>query len=103
MQQHYGLTDVEYKKLLDNGITIADLYNNVKVFDKLSTGEPIGKINLYYYIDDKGDFNAPPVKLKHKQIARALFESLDISASEKMQILQYIEDAKDNFEDGESE
>jgi len=101
MQQHYCLTDEEYKKLIDNGVTISDLYNNVQLFDKNGSQEPISKIGLYYYIDQKGDFNSPPINLKHKQIARAVFNSLNITATEKLQILEYIEDAINDFKDEE--
>jgi hypothetical protein len=103
MQKHFGLTDEEYKKLTGNGITIADLYNNVQFFDKNGSGEPISKIGLYYYIDQKGNFNSPPINLKHKQIARAVYNSLNLPAGEKLQILEYLDFAENNFVEDEEE
>lgn len=99
MKEHYQLTESKYKKLLANGITDVDLFKSVDLFDPNKTGEKLGKVNLYYYIDNKGDFNSPPTKLKHKQIARAMFNSLEMSAQEQLQILEYIEASENNFED----
>ncbi|MBV1928691.1 MAG: hypothetical protein KUG81_04185 [Gammaproteobacteria bacterium] len=95
MQEHYGITDAEFKGLVKSGVTDGDLYRAVKFFDPNGSGVPLGKVSLLYYIDSKGDFNSPPTKLKHKLIAKALFKSLDLKSSEKMMILEYIEDAND--------
>ncbi len=95
MQEHYGISDVEFKGLAESGVTTGDLYGAIKFFDPNGSEAPLSKVSLLYYIDSKGDFNAPPIKLKHKLIAKALFKSLDLKTAEKLMILEYIEDATD--------
>lgn len=95
MQEHYGLTDEAYKSLVGAGITTADFFHCMKYFDPDGTGEPIAPICLYKYIDRKGDFRAAPVKLKHKLIAKAVFECHFAAFSNKVAVFEYIEDLED--------
>lgn len=95
MREHYGFTDAEYNGLVSDGVTETDLFRCVSLFDPNGSGEALTKVSLLYYIDKKGDFRAPPVRLKHKLIAKAFFKSLDIKTAEKLMIFEYIEDAAD--------
>jgi hypothetical protein len=100
MQTHYGFTDQQIKTLAKSGVGVKELYSVVKLFDPDETGEPISQINLYYYIDTKGNFNDPPAN-SHKKIALEIFNNL--SNREKMNVLKYLEDLDNNFEDEEDE
>lgn len=97
MRQHYGFTDEQFNLLAKLGIEQFDLFDAVKLFDPDNTGESLGVLNLLHYVDKKGDFNAPPTKTKHKLIAKALFNSLDLDAKGKLMILEYIEDRDNEF------
>lgn len=89
MQEHYNFSDAEYDSLLDDGVTIADLFKSVKLFDPYKTMAPIAYVSLFLYVDEKGDFNKPPI-FPHKKIAQALFDKLAIK--EKCELAEYIED-----------
>lgn len=104
IQNHYGFSDEIYSALKKNKITDKILFRLVDYFDPNKTEEPLGIVNLYYYIDKYGDFNAPPKMLKHKIVARAFYESLskDLNAQQKLQIFEYIEDQQDGFPEEEN-
>lgn len=93
MKEHYGLDDAAYQALQKQGVTDLELFRMVKLFDPNETGANLkSKISLFAYIDKKGDWSKPPTKLKHKLVAKAIFDSLEIKAEEKLQILEYLED-----------
>jgi len=94
MFDHYGLTEIQFKKLEKQGVTLGDLFKSVPLFDPAKTGEVLSQINLYHYIDLKGNFNDPPFTA-HKKIAKAMFENL--SNKEKLNVLGYLEAKEDNF------
>jgi hypothetical protein len=100
MKQHYNLSDAEYDKLVEAGITDLDLVKAIPEFDKTKSGSEITKVSLLYYIDAHGDFNVSSTK--NNLIAKAIFHSL--SPSDRMDILNYFMDYEDmDDEDDEDE
>jgi hypothetical protein len=78
----------------------------LKYFDPNNTREQLGKLSLYYFIDSVGGFmtiDDHGLHADEKKVAKALFESLDLSTEEKMAIFQYIEDSENNFEEEEDD
>ena len=88
MKEHYRLNDVNYAKLIKSGVTNLDFLNSITIFDPIKSNLELSLINLYYYVDSVGDFNARP-SCAHKKIAKAMFEQLE--TSEKLNLLEYIE------------
>jgi len=97
MKTHYGFTDEAYKALLKSGVTEKDLYKSIVLFDPEKSGEPMSQVNLFYYVDEKGNFNDPPHNIAHKKIAKALFERLPIK--EKIAVSEYLESWENGFDD----
>ena len=91
MQEHFGINDVEFKRIIDEGVTIADLVRHIYQFDVHQTNCAIGKIQLMHYIDKHGDFTGR--KTKGNKIAFAIFNSL--KPSDKTEIIKYIPDEDD--------
>lgn len=100
MQEHYGFNDKQMKTLLKAGVEEFHLMKCLPLFDPDKTGELISKINLYHYMDQKGDFTIGK-KEPHKAIANVIYDSFE--AKEKMEVLQYLDDMDSNFEDLENE
>jgi len=91
MQQHYGFDDETFASLVSAGITIADLFRAVGMFDPVNCGSEISRVCLYHYIDKMGDFNKPPKLTKHKLIAKAVFKTHFKTPKEQLAVLEYIE------------
>jgi len=88
MQEHFNFTDEEFKKLQDEKVTILQLFEFATDFDISGEKIKVGFMNLFYYIDEKGDFFKKP-DFPKKLICRAIFEKLE--TNQKMAILEYIE------------
>lgn len=83
MNKELGITQESYACLLDK-IGIEPIYN-------FCTKYMPGQIGLYHYIDARGRFM--PNKYKQDIIAEAIFNGLEVS--EKMNVLQYLEEKED--------
>lgn len=94
IKDHYDFSDSEYNALLSDGVSIENLFKAMKFFDTLGTKKPITYVNLFYYVDLKGDFNKKP-PFPHRKIALALFEKLSIQ--QKLSVAEYIEDSENDF------
>lgn len=92
MKEHYGMSDVSYNNLKKGGVTEKQFFDAIKLFDPNRSMAKISYISIFYYIDQKGDFNKPPF-FPHKKIAKAVYECL--SPSEKMNVLKYLDDIND--------
>lgn len=100
VKDHYKLDSKQYDKLMDNGVTVVQMFKAMPLFDPYKTGTEVGLVSLLYYVDAKGDFNSPP-KFPHKKIAKAVFEMLPIK--DKILVAEYIEDSENNFEGEDDE
>lgn len=89
MQEHFNFTDEEFKSLTNDGITIKHLYDFAIKYDPSGKQVPVGFINLFYYVDDKGDFHSKP-DFPTKKICRAIFQKLTLQ--QKLEISEYISD-----------
>jgi hypothetical protein len=87
MQEHFNFTDDEFKNLLDKKVTIQHFFELAKDFDFSGTQIEFGFINLFYYVDEKGNFFEKP-DFPKKLICRAVFEKLE--QNQKMQLIEYI-------------
>lgn len=88
MKKHYGFDEAEYKILLQNGITIENLFDYKELFSvsKFTEFIPITGICLYYFIDRT--INNPfSSKDPPSIIFLALFDKLDFIS--KMEIREY--------------
>lgn len=86
---HYHLTDEVYHRLLlIKGIKPIDFLTYIKLFDPELTYKPLSKVSLMYYVDHIGNFDEPPIT-PDKQIARAVFDSLD--TRDKFEVISYIQ------------
>lgn len=89
MRKHYGFSEAEYSSLLNNGVTIKQLFDSSEIFmvSKYTKYIPISEICLYYFIDQTSinpfSSSDPPSK-----IFIALFNQLDFVS--KMDIKAYI-------------
>ena len=99
MQQHYNIDDESYKKLLKDGVTIANLFKSIPIFDPHKSGAELGnKTSLFYYLDDKKTIeNGKP--FPHRKIARAIFNMLPIM--DKIAVAEYEEYVENGFSWGE--
>ena len=88
MKEHYRFTDEEFSLLEKDGITVADLYTAVKLFDPQKNELEIGIIGLLHYVDSQGDFFQSDKP--HAKIAKAVFNKLGTDV--KMMVVEYIED-----------
>ena len=89
MKDHYQLSDDNYQKLIDDGVTVEQMFKAMPLFDPNSKGVEVGFLSLVYYIDNKGDFNSPPF-FAHKKIAQIVFDQLPIK--EKIFVAEYIDE-----------
>lgn len=87
MQEHFQFTDEEYKKLLGLGVSIEQLFKFANEYDFSGQKIEIGFMNLFYFIDQKGDFFSKP-NFSEKLICRAIFEKLN--TNQKMEIMDYL-------------
>ena len=84
----YNITEAEYKKL-SKKYNDDVLLKNRTHFIYGNASRPITAWELYYYIDNHGDF-INRGKLCHHNIARSIFECMD--AKSKIDILSYIDE-----------
>jgi len=96
MQDHYQLSDEVYAKLLKKKVTVTHMFRAIPLFDPNDCGEPIDKVGLMYYVDEKGDFESKPL-LPHRRIAQAVFDRLPIM--DKIAVAEYVELVENNYED----
>jgi hypothetical protein len=96
MKNHYRFTDAQMAELAKKKITEMDLFKMIKLFDPEGSGETLSQVNLYYYIDEHGNYNDPPVK-PHKIVARMFFDNLGIK--QKIAVSEYLESWEEDFED----
>lgn len=99
MQEHFRFSDKQMANLATKKICMTDLYKFAKNFDPSGNMLEIGKMNLYAYIDKKGDFMEGP-SFKTKHICMEIFENLDVM--DKCEIAEYI-DYLENGEDDEED
>lgn len=85
MQEHFNLTNAQYKFLIDNGVSVKDLFYMARN-DFNSENACVSKISLLYFIDIHGDFTE--VKNNKDLVANTIFESLDIK--DKIEIGEYL-------------
>ena len=88
MQDHYQITDKEFKKLEKAGIDNEALFYARDAFDPYHKEVPVTKISLMYFIDKHGDFTENQNIMLNK-IAMAVFNSL--SDDDKIAIMNYLE------------
>lgn len=98
MHEHFNLSEEAYRSLIKSGVTDLDFLRAVPFFDPIGSGLPLTKVNLFYYLDEKGPWDSKPL-FPHKKIAKAFYESFDWNEKEQFQILLY----KDFIEEGDEE
>jgi hypothetical protein len=82
MNEHFQINDEEWAKLQAKGWDVRKLYYIMGQFGKAG-----GLLGLLYHIDSEGT-------IEH-DVASAMFNSLN--NKEKLQVLEYLERAKENF------
>jgi len=92
MQEYLNLTDSQMKTLKKQRVSTANLFNFAKKYSVNDKQESFSFINLFYVVDDIGDFTQPP-HLPSRKIARELFNNLDIK--EQIMLGEYIEAQED--------
>lgn len=94
MKDHFGFTDEEYKKLLKNGVSVEQLFKFANEYKVGNSLEQMSFVNLFIYVDLKGDFTTKP-DFPSKKICRAMFEKLN--DKQKVEISNYISDLEDKL------
>lgn len=92
MHEHLGLNDEQGAELLGSGVTVKNMFDFARNYAVKGSDNPLTYVNLFYYVDEKGDFDGAP-HFAHKKIARVLFENLDIK--QKIELSEYISDLED--------
>lgn len=86
IHDHYNIPVSTYEDLLKSGVEPVHFIRYLNLFDPNETKVPLSKINLLYYIDNKGSFDEPPL-VPHKRIAKAIFNNLQ--TDEQIEVMQY--------------
>lgn len=89
MHEHYNISDAEWEKLQERGVTIKDLFQSLHYFVPKGSEAPVSPVCLMLYYDNHGDFRRPPY-FPHKKIAEAIFNCLE--TKEKFALLRYMDD-----------
>lgn len=92
MQEHFNFTNAQMEALSSEGVTVKQLYEWARNYSIQGSDEKMSYVNLFYYVDKKGDFNELP-ELPSKKIARMLFENLEIK--QKIELSEYISDLEE--------
>ena len=88
MQSHFGFTDEQMNSLKEQGVTIRHLFEWANKYKIGSSSAEVSYINLFYYVDEKGDFEGKP-DFPSRIISRTIFENLTIH--QKIELSEYIE------------
>lgn len=86
--EHFSINEEQKNSLLSQGIDNIVLVENMKLFDPYETNCELTKINIMYYMDERGNFLEDKIT-NPGMIANAMFESLD--ATDKIEIYEYVE------------